>query len=572
MKSPFSHTIGSVLLAMSVQSVQAQSGHSHPWIELNSSWDSVWWSDGVSGSDRWLCAEGAVAYSALDSLGNGIVDSISFIPNFFTVEQFSNRTELQFDSLGFDAVFFRYRSTSVSGFEPQQALNQSGVVKLNVLPGSYEFQLSGKKNGLWTPWSCSYSFEVDCSFILPKIQMVKDHDELGNSRIRIKVPGLDSNEYRIQWSNGDTAPVASLNAGWHWCDVVVNNYCTLRDSFFIEWQCDEPVLLESPSDRDENYFASLCGFWKTEREECYIDNRDRTCLIPSLSTVIFRPIDSVYTIQWSTINAVDWFQIQLQTTLFDTIITIPGNRSKYRFDSFGNLLDGKTRIREIFYDTVSGSLDTLSWSCWQKLTFSFPFDYSFPTLASVNISCNQVANRHYPKQTRFIIRMIQDNCGSNCFGPWYSVLDGKGSGSSLCVKRKDMPYKYYPLIACAPNFACRSGCIQYDLEKGDFELFNNEVSGFYSGARSEGELDEVLPATKNFRCSLFPNPASDYLVLQASETMKYSIFSTNGTVLTQGRLEAGEIRLNLEGMAKGFYVFLAFNEEGESQRIFFQIR
>ena len=110
--------------------------------------------------------------------------------------------------------------------------------------------------------------------------------------------------------------------------------------------------------------------------------------------------------------------------------------------------------------------------------------------------------------------------------------------------------------------------------RGEIYSLNRQFLGNYTVGFSPELLQVWYPSTQTstvfenttqIKTVVFPNPFTDYVQIQSSETMnEISVFSQNGLCLSRRQVHSTEYQLDLTGLIKGTYLVMVQDSKGFS--------
>ena len=105
---------------------------------------------------------------------------------------------------------------------------------------------------------------------------------------------------------------------------------------------------------------------------------------------------------------------------------------------------------------------------------------------------------------------------------------------------------------------------------GNYTVIVTDVNGCSSSpSDAYNTLTGIKDATNNFDFTVYPNPATDNLIIELSATntlhnLSISIYDIQGQLILQQQLNKVKTELNISGLAKGVYVVKVYNESNTS--------
>ena len=136
---------------------------------------------------------------------------------------------------------------------------------------------------------------------------------------------------------------------------------------------------------------------------------------------------------------------------------------------------------------------------------------------------------------------------------------------------KQAEIKSFSSITLEPGFEAEAGS-NVQIEIVNDALFDTDcnctaTNQLPSGAKIADGTDDIGENVyENIRTSvtelkLYPNPASDFVVIEADKNAKIEIFSTDGVLIQEGQSdENGQLMLELFNLDKGVYLIQSNNK------------
>ena len=103
-----------------------------------------------------------------------------------------------------------------------------------------------------------------------------------------------------------------------------------------------------------------------------------------------------------------------------------------------------------------------------------------------------------------------------------------------------------------------------NTESTDFDITENFGSqDIWLVKLLEGGSTAVDHSTKPGSLSVFPNPSSDYIYIDAAESLIVSVFDMHGRKLMNQEVNASDVRLDMQALPGGTYLVKGINETGQ---------
>jgi hypothetical protein len=112
------------------------------------------------------------------------------------------------------------------------------------------------------------------------------------------------------------------------------------------------------------------------------------------------------------------------------------------------------------------------------------------------------------------------------------------------------------------------GTVSYSIGQVDYLSQSGSNGALTQGIQQPYEI-QILTGIENagiaLSCKVYPNPASDFLLLQLSglttEHMRYALFSIDGKLITQHQITDNTTEITLAGLPNSAYLVKIFNSD-----------
>ena len=105
------------------------------------------------------------------------------------------------------------------------------------------------------------------------------------------------------------------------------------------------------------------------------------------------------------------------------------------------------------------------------------------------------------------------------------------------------------------------------LTTGGTYAYKIEAEKVFTGTTSTTNLSVSVPGATSISANkqgvVWPNPAQDYIVVEsgASENVVYKVYNITGSLVLQGALQSGSMKIDIASLASGIYS-LELNKSG----------
>jgi hypothetical protein len=211
---------------------------------------------------------------------------------------------------------------------------------------------------------------------------------------------------------------------------------------------------------------------------------------------------------------------------------------------------GNYKVGHYAYEMFVIRLDKEGKLLWRKLLGGSKLDYasdieiladgSFAILGSTESSMTGDVSISYGLRDYWVVRL--DSKGENIL--WEIALGG--SGFDECLSSGLIVTKDNKLIVVGET----------ESSNRTFSRINGPYDWGVVKLKNIGITTAIFDKTSTYKITIYPNPVSDILYIQANENLSldYQLIDLQGKTVKNGAISSGDSTINLQGISKGMYI------------------
>jgi len=146
----------------------------------------------------------------------------------------------------------------------------------------------------------------------------------------------------------------------------------------------------------------------------------------------------------------------------------------------------------------------------------------------------------------------------------------------ICLLIFSLPNVLFAQIsinAAGGNATGSSGSVSYSVGQIFYTNHNGSNGAVAQGVQQPYEIsqiDAINDIEANWECSVYPNPANEYLIISQglADSFSYQLFDSNGRLLQAGEMVIGETRITTQNLFPAMYFLQIINERGAIEKKF----
>lgn len=129
------------------------------------------------------------------------------------------------------------------------------------------------------------------------------------------------------------------------------------------------------------------------------------------------------------------------------------------------------------------------------------------------------------------------------------------------------------VVTSGGNASGSGGSVSFSVGQVVYTTNSDANSSVAQGVQQPYEISEIVAISDyalEWECTVFPNPANDFLIISQTHTDKctFQLYDNNGQLIRQGNLNMGETNIPMRDLAPEVYFLRITNAAGQMEKEF----